>query len=153
MRHLGSVVRISANQQSPLPRLILTKDTFILHSVWHAANSSRSRGCLIVTVQMKVDCVSCRLLSEILLAVLPHSLSPSPELKAPISSPRCRCRCWPRLHPQCERVQGWGGEGAASQGHFQISLVGLSCGQEASWLTRRLFFLDMSAYKGHLSLL
>lgn len=43
------------------------------------------------------------------------------------------------------------GEEAASQGHFQISLVGLSCGREASWLTRRLFFLDMSSYKGHLS--
>jgi len=77
-----------------------------------------------------------------------------------VSSPCCRCRCWPRLHRQfqcvcvcvcacvclCEQ-----GEEAASQGHFQISLVGLSCGREASWLTRRLFFLDMSSYKGHLS--
>lgn len=54
------------------------------------------------------------------------------SLQKPISSPCCRCRCWPRLHPQCECVQR---EEAASQGHFQISLVGLSCGWEASWLT------------------
>lgn len=36
-----------------------------------------------------------------------------------------------RLHPQCKGARA-GAEEAASQGHFQISLVGLSCGREAS---------------------
>lgn len=49
------------------------------------------------------------------------------------------------------RRRGRGREKAASQGHFQISLVGLSCGRETFGLIRRLFFPDMSAYKGHLS--
>lgn len=46
------------------------------------------------------------------------------------------------------------GKEAASQGHFQISLVRLSCGGgEAPRVTRGIVLLDMSAYKGHLSAL
>lgn len=43
------------------------------------------------------------------------------------------------------------GKEAASQGHFQISLVGLSCGQRGILSYTEIVFLDMSAYKGHLS--
>lgn len=125
-------------------------------SILHSNTLLRPFGCEKREVQMKADCMLVQFkttfrrnsITFIELALQSPAMPPlSARVCEPISIPCCRCRCWPRMYPQCYWVQG---EEAASQGHFQISLVGLSCGREASWLTLRLFFLDMSAYKGHL---